>query len=54
MMCAGNADAATKATSVPKSGDLIKVDKARHDICVGFLDPSGVQHPLFCINLPQT
>lgn len=28
--------------------------KGRHDICVGTMDSSGVQHPIFCINLPQT
>lgn len=35
-------------------GNIIFPGKGSHDICIGTLDPSGVQHPLICINLPVT
>lgn len=52
----GVASAATKpsAPGVSSPSSPFAIDKGRHDICVGTLDPNGVQHPWFCINLPQT
>lgn len=48
----------TVASAAPAKGAglpiILPFEKGRHDICIGTIDANGVQHPWFCINLPQT
>ena len=40
------------ASAGAASAAPIGINKGRHDVCIGTMDPDGTLHPIVCINPP--